>query len=265
LRAAALRGWAFLYTSLSSPLSTRQLEAELAALSALLHDADVDVRSAAGEGLGLLYSSCGLGDSDFGEEEDLDDLIGEEEEEDGLQEHAEIQQQIQQVDLSPAGEQQQQVELAQNGVAGSSSGEQQQVLNGIPEGLVVPGTTTNPGSGGSGQRERIVQQQQQQQRDGDVMSLGSSVSGLDMVIDRVRDLANNRGDKQRRNRRERASMRSSFRELRSVMEVGGRLLNAAHRTFASAIAGSLRPGVRGSLCSRWMLARNASEERQPTQ
>jgi hypothetical protein len=63
------------------------------------------------------------------------------------------------------------------------------------------------------------QQQQQQQRDGDVMSLGSSVSGLDMVIDRVRDLASNRGDRQRRSRRERQSMRSSFRELRSVMEV----------------------------------------------
>jgi hypothetical protein len=76
-----------------------------------------------------------------------------------------------------------------------------------------------------------------------VMSLGSSVSGLDMVIDRVRDLANNRGDKQRRNRRERASMRSSFRELRSVMEVGGWLRNAAYGTFASALAGSLRLGV----------------------
>jgi hypothetical protein len=217
LRAAALRGWAFLYTSLSSPLSTRQLEAELAALSALLHDADVDVRAAAGEGLGLLYSSCGLGDSDFGEEEDLDELIEEEEEEEDLQETEQTQQQL---DLSPAGEQQQQVELAQNGAAGSNSSAQQQVLNGIPEGLVVPGTTTNPGSGGSGQRQRIVQQQQQ--RDGDVMSLGSSVSGLDMVIDRVRDLANNRGDKQRRSRRERQSMRSSFRELRSVMEVGVR-------------------------------------------
>jgi hypothetical protein len=214
-RAAALRGWAFLYTSLTSPLSTRQLEAELSALSALLHDADVDVRAAAGEGLGLLYSSCGLGDSNFGEEEDLDDLIEEEEEEEDLQETEQSQQQLHQLDLSPAGEQQQQVELAQNG----SSSQQQQVLNGIPEGLVVPGTTTNPGSGGGGQRQRIVQQQQ---RDGDVMSLGSSVSGLDMVIDRVRDLANNRGDRQRRSRRERQSMRSSFRELRSVMEVGVR-------------------------------------------
>jgi hypothetical protein len=214
LRATALRGWAFLYTSLSAPLSTRQLEAELAALAALLHDGDVDVRAAAGEGLGLLYHSCGLGDSDFGEEEDLDDLIEEEEEE-------EEQQQQQQDELAPAGEQQQQVELTQIDAGGSSSSsaQQQVVLNGIPEGLVVPGTTTNPGSGGSGPRQRAVQQQQQ--RDGDVMSLGSSVSGLDMVIDRVRDLASNRGDRQRRSRRERQSMRSSFRELRSVMEVGG--------------------------------------------
>ncbi|KAF6258563.1 interferon-related developmental regulator-domain-containing protein [Scenedesmus sp. NREL 46B-D3] len=211
LRAAALRGWAFLFTSLSNPLSTRQLEAELAALSALLHDADVDVRAAAGEGLGLLYSSCGLGDSDFGEEEDLDDLLEEGEEEEEQQEE----QQQQQVDLAPVGEQQQQVELAQNG-AGSSSSQQQQVLNGIPEGLVVPGTTTIAGSGGTGQRQRTLQQQ----RDADVMSLGSSVSGLDMVIDRVRDLASNRGDRQRRNRRERQTMRSSFRELRSVMEDG---------------------------------------------
>ncbi|WIA18984.1 hypothetical protein OEZ85_003651 [Tetradesmus obliquus] len=216
LRATALRGWSLLYSSLSSPLATRQLEAELAALAALLHDADVDVRAAAGEGLGLLYSSCGLGDSDFGEEEDLDDSIEEEEEEEEEQQQEE-QQQVEQQELAPAGEQHQQVELAQNGVAGGSSSQAQQVvLNGIPEGLVVPGTTTNPGSGA---RQRIVQQQQQQ-REGDVMSLGSSVSGLDMVIDRVRDLANNRGDRQRRSRRERQSMRSSFRELRSVMEDG---------------------------------------------
>lgn len=215
LRATALRGWSLLYSSLSSPLATRQLEAELAALAALLHDADVDVRAAAGEGLGLLYSSCGLGDSDFGEEEDLDDSIEEEEEEEEEQQQEE-QQQVEQQELAPAGEQHQQVELAQNGVAGGSSSQAQQVvLNGIPEGLVVPGTTTNPGSGA---RQRIVQQQQQQ-REGDVMSLGCSVSGLDMVIDRVRDLANNRGDRQRRSRRERQSMRSSFRELRSVMEV----------------------------------------------
>lgn len=212
LRASALRGWSFLYTSLSAPPATRQLEAQLSALSALLHDADVEVRAAAGEALALLYNTCGLGE-EFGE--DLDELDEEEdeEEEDPLldQLSSPQQQQQQQHELAPAGqaaaaEQQEQQQQHMHGASSRSQQEQQQqggvVLNGLPAGLVVPGSSSG-----------------KPKRDSDVMSLGSSISGLDMVIDRVRDLASNRGDRQRRSRRDRAAMKGCFRELRSVMEV----------------------------------------------
>eukprot|EP00775_Hariotina_reticulata_P006732 gene6732-6952_t len=134
LKAAALRGWSFLYTSLNTPLGSRQLETQLAALAGLLHDADVEVRQAAGEVLALLYNTCSLRE----ELEDDDD-----DDDDGRRDHDEM-------------------SLVSN----------------------------------------------------------SSVSGLEMVMERVRDLATNRGDRQRRNKRERVALKGCFRELRSVMEDG---------------------------------------------
>ncbi len=44
-------------------------------------------------------------------------------------------------------------------------------------------------------------------------------NGLDDVVSRMKDLATNRGDKNRRSRRDRASTRSTFRELCNVVEV----------------------------------------------
>jgi hypothetical protein len=43
LRATALRGWAFLYTSLNTQFTSRQLETLMAAFAELLHDAEVEV------------------------------------------------------------------------------------------------------------------------------------------------------------------------------------------------------------------------------
>lgn len=172
LRAAALRGWCFLYTSLNSPLSSRQLEAQLSSLAGLLHDGDVDVRAAAGEGLALLYNTCGLGDSADDDESD------EEEEEEADSEDEQPQPQAPQ-------QGQQQPDLA-------------------PAGALPPLPPAPP------------------RRQGDAMSLvsSSSVSGLDMVMDRVRELASNRGDKQRRSKRERVALKGAFRGLRSVLEDG---------------------------------------------
>ena len=44
-------------------------------------------------------------------------------------------------------------------------------------------------------------------------------NGLDDVVSRMKDLATNKGDKNRRSKRDRASTRSTFRELCSVVEV----------------------------------------------
>ena len=44
-------------------------------------------------------------------------------------------------------------------------------------------------------------------------------NGLDDVVSRMKELATNRGDRNRRSRKERASMRSTFRELCNVVEV----------------------------------------------
>lgn len=44
-------------------------------------------------------------------------------------------------------------------------------------------------------------------------------SGLDEVVGRMKDLAVNKGDKSRRSRKDRASLRSTFRELCNVVEV----------------------------------------------
>ena len=44
-------------------------------------------------------------------------------------------------------------------------------------------------------------------------------NGLDDVVSRMKDLATNRGDKNRRSRRDRASTRSTFRDLCNIVEV----------------------------------------------
>jgi hypothetical protein len=139
-RAAALRGWTFLFTSLNALPDAGAVEALLPALAALLHEGDVEVRAAAGEAIAVVYHTCGL--------DELESILegeGDEEEEDGEE-----------------GE--------DGGGEGSSSG-------------------------------------------------GGGVSGLSEVVGRMRDLATNRGDRQRRSKRDRASLRGAFRDITRVIEV----------------------------------------------
>ena len=53
-RAAALRGWALLFTSLDSALGSAEVQGLLEELSSLVADKNVEVRSAAGELVALL-------------------------------------------------------------------------------------------------------------------------------------------------------------------------------------------------------------------
>lgn len=139
VKAAALRSWSLLFISLPNLPGSDAVEDVLSALSVQLHDADVEVRGAAGEAVALLYHACGF-----------PDMLGAVDEEDAE-------------DEDPAG--------------------------------------------------------------ADVMSVHSAstaVSGLDDVMDRMKDLASNKGDLggMRRSRRDRAALRGTFRELCSILEDG---------------------------------------------
>ena len=48
---------------------------------------------------------------------------------------------------------------------------------------------------------------------------GTVQSGMDDVVARMRELATHRGDEQRRNRRDRAALKSTFRDLITTVEV----------------------------------------------
>ncbi|KAG2444151.1 hypothetical protein HYH02_009090 [Chlamydomonas schloesseri] len=85
-RAAAVRGWSFLLTSLDGQLSEAEAAACLAGLAAALQpeQRDHELRTAAGEALGVLRACCSarvLQALEEGEEEEEEDGGGEEEEE----------------------------------------------------------------------------------------------------------------------------------------------------------------------------------------
>lgn len=127
VKAAAIAAWSFLCTSLNSVMHGDMVETVLEELSDELHDRVVEVRTAAGEALALLYHSSGMQDVLVGQDDD---------------------------DTASA----------------------------------VSGDT--------------------------------SMSGLDDALDRMKDLASNKGDKLRRSKREKATLRSAFRELCGIVEGG---------------------------------------------
>jgi len=174
LRAAALRGWTFLFTSLSSLPNAAAVEALLPALAALLHDGDVEVRAAAGEAIAVVYHTCGLDELEAVLEEEVEEEEEEEEEEEAEEKEAE--------------------EEAEPAAAAAAA-----------DGLVITtaagAAAAKAGSAGGGSED--------------------SLSGLSEVVGRMRDLATNRGDRQRRSKRDRASLRGAFREITRVIEVRG--------------------------------------------
>jgi len=131
VRAAAMRAWSFLYTSLRHSPSSATLEPLLPTLSSQLHDPDVEVRAAAGEALALIYHTTSLAEENSSEEDE------EEEEVESMS----------------------------------------------------------------------------------VVSSGS-LAGLEDVVDRMKELATNKGEKLRRSKRDKAAMKSVFRELHGTLQNG---------------------------------------------
>lgn len=73
--------------------------------------------------------------------------------------------------------------------------------------------------GGQQVRHRASSQHPQQKPRNPQQKAEAISNGLDDVVGRMRELATNRGDKSRRSKRDRVSMKSTFRELCNVVEV----------------------------------------------
>ncbi|KAI9709606.1 MAG: hypothetical protein M1812_007654 [Candelaria pacifica] len=73
--------------------------------------------------------------------------------------------------------------------------------------------------GGRQANRRASSQNPQQKAPNPKQKAEAITNGLDDVVGRMRELATNRGDKSRRSRRDRVSMKSTFRELCNVVEV----------------------------------------------
>jgi hypothetical protein len=137
VRAAAMRAWSFLYTSLRHSPSSDALQPLLPVLAAALHDGDVDVRGAAGEALTLVYHT-------------------------------------------------------NRAAAGSSSDEEGWEEEGCEE---------------EGAEDMSVEAPNQ-------------LPGLGDVVDRMKQLATNKGEVLRRSKRDKAALRGVFRELCGALQVG---------------------------------------------
>lgn len=71
VQTAALRGWSLLLTTLPAwQLTAPDIERQLASLADLLESPDVEVRSAAGEAVALLFHTYGLAELDAGDPTD---------------------------------------------------------------------------------------------------------------------------------------------------------------------------------------------------
>ena len=74
-------------------------------------------------------------------------------------------------------------------------------------------------NGGQQANSRARSQNPQQKAHNPQQKAEAITNGLDDVVGRMRELATNRGDKSRRSKRDRVSMKSTFRELCNVVEV----------------------------------------------
>lgn len=179
---AALRGWAFLLTTVPSyQLTADFVEQHLGALAQLLNGSDVEVRGAAGEGVALLWH---LGD-------------------------------LSSLPESPRP-QRRSSDSFQNSLAALASG---QVVGSPPTVGAALAATAAAAVGDAQPPAAYAQSPKQQQHE---ETREEEVDSLEAIVERMRDLAKNRGDASRLNKGDRASSRGTFRDLLAIIEVGGR-------------------------------------------
>ena len=204
---AALRGWAFLLTTVPSyQLTADFVEQHLGALAQLLNGSDVEVRGAAGEGIALLWH---LGD-------------------------------LSSLPESPRP-QRRSSDSFQDSLAALASG---QVVGSPPTVGAALAATAAASVGDAQPPAAHTRPQKQQQEEGEE----EEVDSLEAIVERMRDLAKNRGDASRQNKGNRASSRGTFRDLLAIIEVGTILLSnllcvqgnewEAHRMPSSWVVGA---------------------------
>ncbi|GLC45151.1 hypothetical protein PLESTB_000430000 [Pleodorina starrii] len=179
VRAAAVRGWSFLVTLLDCQMGEHEAAACLGALAGLLGERDLELRTAAGEAVGVMRA-CGCADHV------LDEMLDEQDEQ----------------------QQREEDERAGDEEEDEDCGEEK---DGVGSAAAAGGRS------GGGSSSRKQQQQQHANGRGGRRATGDSGGELGDLVERMQELACNQGDKLRRSRRERASQRSTFRGLMSAL------------------------------------------------
>ena len=221
LQAVALRGWTLLLTTVPAwHLDSGFVESHLSLLAGLLHSDDVEVRGAAGEAVALLYSTCGLAALPESPALDYDSEPPPPRKSPGTN------------GKPPRPPRPSCGSNGANGAAlGSPAAEQatgsaDEALTGRGDTPAEPAQQHNGGAAeaaAEARREAGVQTPADsgEDEDGEGGAAGGGVplERLEQITDRMRDLAKNRGDSTRRSRRDRASLKGTFRELCNVVEV----------------------------------------------
>jgi hypothetical protein len=215
LQAVALRGWTLLLTTVPTwHLDSDFVESRLSLLAGLLHSDDVEVRGAAGEAVALLYSTCGLAALpespalDYGSEPSparKTPAAGAGT--NGKPPRPPRASGSNGAALAPAP---QTAEPATGGAAEAQPSDDSR------EDFVQPNGAT---AAAEARREVGVQTPMDSDDDEGGLAGGVALERLEQITDRMRDLAKNRGDSTRRSRRDRASLKGTFRELCNVVEV----------------------------------------------
>lgn len=220
---AALRGWAFLLTTVPTyRLDSHFVETHLGLLAQLLNGSDVDVRAATGEGVALLWLMGDLSSlpesprpsrSSSNATNTYNSLVA----------------------MAVGSPRTPRIAAAMaafgspgNGAASASRNDKQGPAA-WSEMQLTAATTEQDGYGAALQQERQAQQQQQQSHPavadecvwGEEEEEEEEVDSLEAIVERMRDLAKNRGHASRLNKGDRATSRGTFRDLLAIIEVGG--------------------------------------------
>lgn len=199
---AALRGWAFLLTTVPAHrLDAHFVESHLGPLAQLLNGSDVDVRGAAGEAIALLWQ---MGDLSSLPESPRPSAHG------GRPHNTLAALAVGTPPSSPA---------AARGAppAGSAFG------SSPPAGGAANGASNgaSPAAAGSAAASPAAAPSPEAEAEAEAEEdWEESVDSLDAIVGRMRDLAKNRGDASRLSKGDRASSRGTFRDLLAIIEVG---------------------------------------------
>lgn len=202
---SALRAWAFLLTTVPGyRLDAHFVETHLGLLAQLLNGSDVDVRGAAGEAIALLWQ---LGDLSSLPESPRPSRGG-------AQQHNTLAALA--VGMPPSSP-------AANWAAAAAVFGSPGASNGSP--AVAGAEAQLPAAAGEQQSrqqtaapaapaaaEQAPAELEDEEEEG--------VDSLEAIVERMRDLAKNRGDASRLNKGDRATSRGTFRDLLAIIEVG---------------------------------------------